>query len=120
MANKNNKEELQSRRDFFKKAAKAVLPIVGAVALSGLPLSSLAKDTDNPETYCDWGCTNSSSGSCGRSCSYGCDGSCAGSCDGSCKGACSRSCSYSCSSTCRGTCSGGCSGGCAYGSRGLY
>ena len=83
MTDKKKNEELQSRREFFKKAAKAVLPIVGAVALSNLPLSSLATEKEDPETYCDWGCTNSCSGSCGRSCSYGCDGSCAGSCDGS-------------------------------------
>lgn len=34
---KNKNEELQSRRDFFKKAAKGVLPILGAVVLSGAP-----------------------------------------------------------------------------------
>ena len=120
MEDKSQKDELQSRREFFKKAAKRALPFIGAIALSALPFSSFAKETEEPETYCDWGCTNSCSGSCGRSCSYGCDGSCAGSCDGSCKGACSRSCSYSCSSTCRGTCSGSCSGGCSYSSRGYY
>lgn len=31
--NKNN-EELQSRREFFKKAAKSALPILGAVVLA--------------------------------------------------------------------------------------
>lgn len=35
---KNEKnEELQSRRDFFKKAAKGALPILGAILLSGAP-----------------------------------------------------------------------------------
>ena len=31
MDTKNPNEELQSRREFFKKAAKAALPVVGAV-----------------------------------------------------------------------------------------
>ena len=30
-------EELQSRRDFFKKAAKGALPILGAIVLAGSP-----------------------------------------------------------------------------------
>lgn len=35
---KNEKnEELQSRREFFKKAAKGALPILGAILLSGAP-----------------------------------------------------------------------------------
>ena len=35
---KNEKnEELQSRREFFKKAAKGALPILAAVALAGTP-----------------------------------------------------------------------------------
>lgn len=29
MSNKKSSEELQSRREFFKKAAKAALPVVG-------------------------------------------------------------------------------------------
>ena len=35
---KNEKnEELQSRREFFKKAAKGALPILGAVVLASAP-----------------------------------------------------------------------------------
>lgn len=34
-------EELKSRRDFFKKAAKGILPILGTVILSSIP--SVAK-----------------------------------------------------------------------------
>lgn len=37
MNNKNSSEELQSRREFFKKAAKAALPVSGAVVSSSLP-----------------------------------------------------------------------------------
>ena len=44
MGNKK-KEELQSRRDFFKKAAKGVLPVFGAVVLAGVPNIMKAVET---------------------------------------------------------------------------
>ena len=37
MKKNEKKEELQSRREFFKKAAKGALPILGAILLSGAP-----------------------------------------------------------------------------------
>ncbi len=100
MKNKEGKEPLESRRDFFKKVAKGALPILGAIALSSMP--GIAKATEETPMGCDWGCTYGCQGGCGRSCSYGCSGSCAGSCSGACKGGCSRSCSMSCSGGCRG------------------
>lgn len=96
-----NQEELQSRRDFFKKAAKAVLPIMGVIVLSQVPMLSRAKESEE-EMGCDWGCSGGCKGSCGRVCSYGCTNSCSGSCQGACKGYCQGS--------CKGTCSGSCSG----------
>ena len=45
MADKKRNEELQSRRDFFKKAAKGVLPILGAVVLAGVPNLVKAEET---------------------------------------------------------------------------
>ena len=57
MENKKKNEELQSRRDFFKKAANSVLPIVGAVVLSGIPQIMKAEETP-------------------MGCRYGCSGSC--------------------------------------------
>ena len=100
MENKKQNEELQSRREFFKKAAKGALPILGAIVLASNPL--LSKASEESPMGCDYGCTYGCQGGCGRSCSYGCSGSCAGSCSGGCKGGCSRSCSISCSSGCRG------------------
>ena len=85
MSNKNSSEELQSRREFFKKAAKAALPVVGAVVLSSLPVEQALAATGC--TY--GGCTNYCSG-------------CTGSCTGACTGACARSCSGGCSGGCRG------------------
>lgn len=94
MKNKNHDEELQSRREFFKKAAKGALPILGTIILSNLPNISNAEEV---ELGCDFGCTYGCKGSCGRVCSFGCTNSCAGSCDGGCKGYCSGSCKGSCS-----------------------
>lgn len=97
MANNKKKEELQSRRDFFKKAAKGVLPIVGAVILGGIPHIVKAEETP-------MGCRYSCEGDCYRACYYGCDRTCMSTCKGACQG--------SCRGTCRDTCIGSCSGGC--------
>ncbi len=100
----NKNEELQSRRQFFKKAAKATLPILGAIVATNLPFISRAATNHESETEnsCSWGCSGGCSGSCGRVCSYGCTNSCAGSCSGACKGYCQGS--------CKGSCAYGCSG----------
>lgn len=79
-------KEVQSRRDFFKKAAKATLPVLGLIACFTFPAhKALAAMECN-------GCTG------------GCLGSCAGSCDGNCKGGCNY--------TCQGACASGCSSAC--------
>ena len=80
----NKNEELQSRREFFKNAAKVALPVIGAVVLSQLPIKAQASE-------------------------MGCDYGCSGSCYGACYGACGTACSTSCASTCRGGCYRGCS-----------
>ncbi|MBR6248529.1 MAG: Cys-Xaa-Xaa-Xaa repeat radical SAM target protein [Muribaculaceae bacterium] len=99
MENKKKNEELQSRRQFFKRAAKGALPILGAIALSQVPFLSQAHKSQNG-WGCDWGCSN------------GCFSSCTG-----CTGGCSGSCRFNCSSTCQGqcynSCYGTCQGGCA-------
>ncbi|MDE5869267.1 MAG: Cys-Xaa-Xaa-Xaa repeat radical SAM target protein [Muribaculaceae bacterium] len=92
------KEELQSRRQFFKKAAKSALPILGAIALSNIPL--LGKASDLPSTGCNDGCT--------AACSRVCAG-----CQTSCHAAnCYYTCHNGCDTTCKGTCYRTCSGGC--------
>ena len=91
-------EELQSRREFFKKAAKGMLPMIGAIALASSPvLSQAAKEISSP---CD----------CSGACSGTCRGSCKGTCDGACMGGCKGTCTGTCSGSCTGTCRGGCSG----------
>lgn len=88
MEKKNKNEEIQSRREFFKNAAKAALPILGVALLASNPIVAKATET---------------SMDCGYSCSGGCWRSCT-SCKDSCRG--------ECVTTCRNTCSTTCSGGC--------
>lgn len=76
MKSKKN-EELKSRRDFFKKAAKSALPILGAIVLTSSPLISSASNVAN-------GCSR-----------YGC-GVCTGGCSGACKGGCYTTCTGGC------------------------
>ena len=72
-------EELQSRREFFKNAAKSTLPIL-AVAAFGPALLSCEKDDDDDD---DGGCKGSCKGSCKTSCSGSCSGACVSECYGS-------------------------------------
>lgn len=95
-------EELQSRREFFKQAAKKALPIIGAIALANVPLLSHAAEKVDSPMDCDWGCMYGCKGGCGRQCSTGCTNSCSGSCDGACKGACQGSCKGYCSGSTKG------------------
>ena len=92
MNEKNKKEEIQSRREFFKKAAKATLPVLGAVVLSNIPFTEAKADYVNRLTGECTGC----SGSCQRSCSGSCQGNCQGDCQGNCKGGCDGTCKGSC------------------------
>ncbi len=109
----NKKEELQSRREFFKRAAKSALPILGAIALANMPVIAQAA-TSETGVYCAGcknDCTNGCAGgchrSCGSSCGYGCKGNSSHNYSGSCDG-----CKYSCGG-CKGMCSGTCVGSCS-------
>lgn len=99
MKEKDKNEELQSRRDFFKKAAKAALPIVAAVALSSMPVVAQSLNHEaNRTTDCY--------GACGYSCHGSCQGYCEGTCQGGCKDTCHGSCVGTCTTSCHYTCSG--------------
>lgn len=78
---KNEKnEELQSRREFFKKAAKGALPILGAVVLANAP--GLANAAESAvEMGCSTNCNVRCSG-CGTACFKGCSNGCSGGCTG--------------------------------------
>lgn len=76
----NKSEELKTRREFFKSAAKAALPIIGAVVLSNVP-----------------GVLNATNAS-------DCNGNCSGTCRSGCYTTCYNDCYNACKSTCKGTC----------------
>jgi len=78
---KKKSTEIQSRRDFFKKAAKAALPILGVAVFGPSLLTSCEPDDDD----------DGPSG-CGKTCSGSCDGDCAGDCDDGCWTACISAC----------------------------
>lgn len=74
--NKKN-EELQSRREFFKKAAKGALPILGTILLASSPILSNAAETPNGCARYGCGiCTNTCTGDCKGGCRYTCSGGC--------------------------------------------
>lgn len=73
MKKSKKNEELQSRREFFKSAAKGALPILAFTVLGPSFLSSCKKDEKN-------GCGSSCSGSCDDGCSNNCDDLCGGDC----------------------------------------
>ena len=105
MAKQNKKEEIQSRREFFKNAAKKSLPIVAAAMLASAPVITRAAETSmdcNDACYmgCSWGCT----GGCKIDCEGGCKTSCRGTCQNGCSG---------CKGTCEGSCKGYCGGNCS-------
>ncbi|MDE5791657.1 MAG: Cys-Xaa-Xaa-Xaa repeat radical SAM target protein [Muribaculaceae bacterium] len=81
MKDKRN-EELQSRRQFFKKAAKSALPILGAIAIANMPMIAKAAQADR--CYAGYACSGGCSGDCKGSCKYGCS-SCSGGCKGTCR-----------------------------------
>ena len=95
MDKKERNEEIQSRREFFKNAAKGALPILGAVILANVPTVLNAAETNS------------------TSCS-GCNNRCMNSCFNTCHGSCNKHCADNCSRKCRGTCSNSCARGSRY------
>jgi len=94
MEKKEKNEEIQSRREFFKQAAKKALPILGVMALVSLPIVTKASVTKT--TDCDNSCSSGCTGSCATGCSS-CSGSCSGTCTGGCGGTCGGTCTSSAS-----------------------
>lgn len=111
--NKKKSEDLQNRREFFKKASRKVLPIFASFTFlsSVIPFRSEAKEQFN----CGWSCVMSCLGSCLNGCYTSCVNYCAMGCNNSCRGGCNEMCAVGCSSCvaeCRIGCGNGCSGTC--------
>ena len=108
MENKE-KNETQSRRDFFKEAARRALPILGAVALMSNPL--VVKAIENESNDCSGSCYNSCLGTCNTECVTTCRGVCYHSCNTTCTGSCKDTCTGHCKHTCWSVCSDNCKKG---------
>ena len=76
MHNNKKNEELQSRREFFKKAAKGALPIIAAVALANAPQLAKAAETMGCGGSCRAHCTAYCANTCNASCYHGCRSGC--------------------------------------------
>ena len=87
MEENKKKEEIQSRRQFFKKAAKGALPIIGAVVLTQVPFISNAHEA-SPMT----GCSPTCQGGCRTLCQEGCAHDCSGRCNTGCYTRCYNTC----------------------------
>jgi hypothetical protein len=98
------RDELQSRREFFKKAAKGVLPILSAIVLTSTPAILKAKDA--APQWCRFGCAGYCSNQCYSTCIGGCYVGCTG-----CVAFCKQQC-IGCTGTCHATCLKSCSGSC--------
>lgn len=93
---KNN--ETQSRREFFKEAARKALPIIGAAALMSNPVIANAVETNI--TNCN-SCSNTCKGSCDKTCKNTCIGTCSGGCQKTCTNTCIGGCGYACKDNCQ-------------------
>lgn len=82
---KSKNEELQSRREFFKKAVKGALPILGVIVFANAPAIISASEKS---MGCNYGCTAvCSTSACQGTCSGGCKTTCSGGCKNyGCKG----------------------------------
>jgi len=114
MKEKKQNEEIQSRREFFKQAAKKALPVIGAIALASSPIALQAHNVDMGYcSHCSDDCTNGCSNGCSRSCRTDCQINCKGvsstvvgsckSCENYCGGGCQNSCSHRCDGSCSGS-----------------
>ena len=74
MKKTKNSGELQSRREFFKKAAKGALPILGAIILAGTP--SILNASESAPMGCNNSCYNTCTG-CRGTCITNCAVHCA-------------------------------------------
>ncbi|MDO5526379.1 MAG: Cys-Xaa-Xaa-Xaa repeat radical SAM target protein [Prevotella sp.] len=102
MEKKNCNEKLQSRREFFKKAAKGVLPILSVAVLAGAPAIVKANVIPSGCTHCTDACT----ANCQKSCSGRCTGTCKATCQGSCVNRCTGTCKAACQDNCNSSCKG--------------
>lgn len=79
-----------SRRDFFRKSASKMLPVMAIAAFSTMGIERLQAKVISDCRGCSGNCSGDCSGYCTGSCYGGCDGGCRAGCS-SCKGYCTGS-----------------------------
>lgn len=99
MKEKNQNEDVQSRREFFKAAAKVLLPTIALISVPQL-LSSCEKEL--------WKDAEPTCRDCGGTCKDTCKKACSSNCELTCKDTCETGCTTTCKSTCKSTCYGSC------------
>ncbi len=108
------REELQTRRQFFKKAASRVLPLLGAVTFGPAMVTSMMSCDDCSD--CTGACLDTCAGTCAEKCIETCRGSAyvppVSDCNGNCQGTCGANCQSTCSTTCIDGCNDGCAETC--------
>lgn len=107
-----DKQDVYSRREFFKKACGKVLPAICLSVSSYHLLGCISSKAIEPKTdgklqnsisptSCNSGCQTSCSGLCRVGCGGSAKGSCEG-CQGACIGTCTGSCKFACHHLCQG------------------
>lgn len=110
-----DKNEIISRRQFFKRAAGAALPFLAMTTLPSALTSCEIDDEENPFAGGTGGNGTSSSGCthCGGKCTSSCANNCVGNCRVTCKSGCKLLCKFTCgTSTCKNECYSSCKGYC--------
>ena len=102
------KEQLQSRRGFFKRGIATILPTLGLLIL---PTHIFATKTKTP-TSCIFACMYGCYASCIATCYMSCHNTCFEFCANSCYINCADNCQGTCLSTCKGKCSAKCAFDC--------
>ena len=82
-----NDKNVLNRREFFKKASKRALPIMGLLLVSNIPAISHIVEPEN-----EMGCKTGCSGGCRTLCEEGCSHNCNGNCKDTCSGHCNTTC----------------------------
>ena len=81
------KDRIISRRNFFKRMSKGILPFIGLVTMlqtSSVVRANVLKKCMDCNTGCSGGCRTL----CEEGCSHNCNNSCKWSCDGRCTDTC--------------------------------
>lgn len=103
--NMNTKKmgEVHSRREFFKRVAKKVVPVLALTTVALIiPENVEATGCSRADCYgkCWDACHLNCSGGCHQNCSS-CKGTCSGRCQGGCQGSCKSGCDGSCQDSSR-------------------